>query len=399
MNYKHFASSFMIVGCLLALTFYLRADESPAETNTTYLEEIETPIETVAESTGSSAKIQVALLLDTSGSMDGLIEQAKSQLWNILNQFSKAEYQGNEPDLEIALYEYGNPSKARNRNQILQLSDFTTDMDLISEKLFALKTDGGEEYCGSVIKSSIDELNWDKEEGFKVIYIAGNESFRQGPVNATEAVSTARDHDIIVNTIFCGPTEEGKKLHWLNAAQLGMGEYMNIDQNQVTLHIESPYDDRIGELNTSLNNTYIPFGAQGESKKQNQVQQDLNSNTYGKSNLSSRAKFKVSKKYKAEDWDLVDAYKKDKKVLENADVKSEKHRDLSREDLEKAIQEASAERSSIQTEISELNKKRDAFIAKEKAKNAENQNRNGLEESVLKSVEKQIKSRGFNIKQ
>ena len=32
--------------------------------------------------------IQMAILLDTSGSMDGLIEQAKAQLWKIVNELA-----------------------------------------------------------------------------------------------------------------------------------------------------------------------------------------------------------------------------------------------------------------------------------------------------------------------
>ncbi|MEK7483916.1 MAG: hypothetical protein AABZ60_06265, partial [Planctomycetota bacterium] len=35
--------------------------------------------------------IQMVILLDTSGSMDGLIEQAKTQLWKIVNEFIAAK--------------------------------------------------------------------------------------------------------------------------------------------------------------------------------------------------------------------------------------------------------------------------------------------------------------------
>src|SRR6187549_709353 len=52
-------------------------------------------------------KIQVALLLDTSGSMDGLIDQAKSQLWRIVNELASAQRDGQTAQVEIALYEYG----------------------------------------------------------------------------------------------------------------------------------------------------------------------------------------------------------------------------------------------------------------------------------------------------
>ena len=52
-----------------------------------------------------NTKIQVALLLDTSNSMDGLIEQAKSRLWNIVNTLTTLKYSGKTPTIEISLYE------------------------------------------------------------------------------------------------------------------------------------------------------------------------------------------------------------------------------------------------------------------------------------------------------
>ena len=57
-----------------------------------------------------SPSVQIALLLDTSNSMDGLIEQAKSQLWSVVNEFIRAKRDGRPPALEVALYEYGNDS-------------------------------------------------------------------------------------------------------------------------------------------------------------------------------------------------------------------------------------------------------------------------------------------------
>ena len=69
----------------------------------------------------SKAKIQVALLLDTSGSMDGLIEQAKSQLWKMVNELAKATQNGETPDIELALYEYGKTPRGEANGFIYQL--------------------------------------------------------------------------------------------------------------------------------------------------------------------------------------------------------------------------------------------------------------------------------------
>ena len=102
--------------------------------------------------------VQVAILLDTSGSMEGLIEQAKSQLWKIVNEFINAKQNGRRPDLQVALYEYGKSSLAKESGWIRQIVPFTNDLDKISEELFKLKTNGGEEYCGWVIKDAVEQL-------------------------------------------------------------------------------------------------------------------------------------------------------------------------------------------------------------------------------------------------
>ena len=229
--------------------------------------------------------IQVAILLDTSGSMDGLIEQAKSKLWNIVNTLTTIKYDGKAPKIEIALYEYGNDG-IDNRNWIRKVTPLTQDLDLISEKLFALRTNGGTEYCGAVIKSATNELDWNgNDKSMKLIYIAGNEEFNQEGINYKVAISDAKKKNIFVNSIFCGNREEGIRTFWQDGANLGGGKFFNIDSNQKVIFIETPYDIRISECNVKLNDTYIGYGIFGSEKKVMQVQQDYNAETLSKANV------------------------------------------------------------------------------------------------------------------
>src|SRR3954471_19366582 len=86
--------------------------------------------------------IQLALLLDTSNSMDGLIDQARSQLWTVVNHLAKTRKDGQTPRLEVALYEYGNDGLAADSGYVRQVLAFTEDLDSVSEKLFGLRTNG-----------------------------------------------------------------------------------------------------------------------------------------------------------------------------------------------------------------------------------------------------------------
>ena len=102
--------------------------------------------------------IQMAVLLDTSNSMDGLIGQAKSQLWKIVNELAIAKRNGKNPNIEVALYEYGNSSLSSQDGYIRRVLPLTGDLDTVSEKLFGLTTNGGDEYCGMVIDSAVKNL-------------------------------------------------------------------------------------------------------------------------------------------------------------------------------------------------------------------------------------------------
>ena len=93
-------------------------------------------------------KIQLAILLDTSSSMNGLIDQTRNQLWQVVNEFSKAEQNGVKPSLEVAVYEYGNSRLSASNGYIRQVSGLTGELDAVSEALFSLTTNGGSEYCG-----------------------------------------------------------------------------------------------------------------------------------------------------------------------------------------------------------------------------------------------------------
>ena len=158
--------------------------------------------ETPKPAEATTPKIQMAILLDTSGSMEGLINQARTQLWKIVNELATAKQNGQTPQLQVALYEYGKSSIPKDEGYLRQIVSLTDDLDAISEELFALKTNGGKEYCGQVIQAATGGLQWSKgDDDLKLIFIAGNEAFTQGTVDYKQACSAAIGKGITVNTI------------------------------------------------------------------------------------------------------------------------------------------------------------------------------------------------------
>ena len=312
-----------------------------------------------------STKIQVAILLDTSGSMNGLIEQAKSRLWNIVNTLTTLKYDGKTPDIEISLYEYGNDNLSAESNYIHQIVPLSTDLDLISEKLFALTTNGGEEYCGAVIADATQKLTWGSENNnMKLIYICGNEPFNQGKVSYKIAIANAQKKNIYINTIFCGNQQEGINTFWKNGADISNGKYFNIDSNKIIEYIETPFDDKITKCNERINKTYINYGVQGREKKMNQEVQDSNAMKVSKANMAERSVSKSKGVYKNESWDLVDKLKKDKTAIANAkkDELPAEYKDKTTTELQKIVEEKTIEREAIQKEIGELAKQRQEYL-------------------------------------
>ncbi|HEY3403672.1 MAG TPA: hypothetical protein VGK59_09815 [Ohtaekwangia sp.] len=310
--------------------------------------------------------IMLALLLDTSNSMDGLIDQAKSQLWKIVNELAKAKCDdGSRPDIKIALYEYGNDGLPSSEGYIRLVSPLTNDLDVISEKLFALTTNGGSEFCGHVIRTSLSQLAWSNSVAdLKMIFIAGNEPFTQGEIPYRTACSLAKEKGVVVNTIFCGDFNEGLRTDWKSGADITGGTYMSIEQNRKTVYIPTPYDKQIDAMNDQLNDTYVYYGKSGAYKKEQQAVQDVNAESYGEANKVERAVSKSSHAYKNSSWDMVDAAKDDEKIIASA-----KEEDLPKEmkgmtvDQRKAyVRQKSEERKKIQTEIQALNKKRQEYI-------------------------------------
>lgn len=344
-------------------------------------------------------KIQVALLLDTSNSMDGLIEQAKSRLWNIVNTLTTLKYNGQAPQIEIALYEYGNDG-IRDENYIRQVTPLTQNLDLVSEKLFALRTNGGSEFCGAVIRDASMNLNWDhNDNSMKLIYIAGNEPFDQGRVNYKESVSSAKAKRIFTNTIFCGDRNEGIQTLWQNGAMIGDGKYFNIDSNKKVIYIETPYDIRIAECNSKLNDTYIYYGSRGSEYKQMQLVQDKNAEMQSASNAAERTVAKAKKNaYKNDNWDLVDRAEKDANFISS--VKEEELpaelKGKSKEEVRKAVAAKSAEREKIQKEIGELSKKRQDYIDAEMKKRGSS-DADDLGKAIETSIIELAKKNGYSL--
>jgi hypothetical protein len=342
--------------------------------------------------------VQIAILLDTSSSMEGLIDQARAELWSIVNEFLFAERGGRRPEIQVALYEYGNTGLKAESGWIRQIVPLTTDLDRISEELFALKTNGGDEYCGWVIEDATEKLQWSQSpEDLKVIFIAGNEPFTQGPVDYRQSCKAAVAKGILVNTIHCGGEQEGLEGQWKNGAVIADGRYLNIDQNRQVAHVAAPQDKEIAEIGARLNATYIPYGQQGHVAQERQAMQDNNALHASPQAVIQRTVTKSSQNYMNAGWDLVDALKGNRMDLKNVrdedlpkDMQS-----LNAEQRASYVNAKATERSELQARVQKLNEQRNKYIAAETAKQQQGKT---LGSAVQQAIREQAQKKNYTFK-
>jgi len=342
------------------------------------------------------AKIQVALLLDTSSSMDGLISQAKSQLWMLVNELGEGEKNGVKPDIELALYEYGNSNLSVSSGYIRQILPLTTDLDDVSEKLFALTTQGGSEHAGQVITAAIEELEWTNGfDDLRLVIIAGNERFTQGPIHYESACARAQKKNIIIDTIHCGDERQGIAGKWKAGADCGGGVYMTINQDEESVYIASPYDDDLLELNKRLNKTYLGYGKKGAEYKLRQETQDKNAGSVSPKSSIQRLYSKSSSQYNNSSWDIVDAYEENSdRILGLSDESlPDDMQGMTRDQRKAFIEKTQAERAAVKAEIAKFEAQREAYVVTEKATMEKT---NTLDEIVVTAVKKQAKDSGFS---
>lgn len=340
--------------------------------------------------------IDLALCLDTSNSMDGLIDAAKRRLWDVVNDLARAKP---VPRLRVALLSYGNNAYSKESGWVVTDTPFTEDLDLVSQKLFALRTWGGEEYVARVLDTAVRKLKWSEDpKALRICVVAGNESADQDRLVAFRDVAAqAAKRGIVVNSVYCGDPEDGLAPAWREVASLAEGEFAAIDQNRRAPVCATPYDTLLTTLSTSLNATYLPFGKLGAANCANQAAQDLNANGLGRDVEASRAAAKAGVNYRNGSWDLVDACRDrsvDLATLAAEDL-PEAMRKLTAAERATYVGEMAKKRAEIQRQIADLAAKREEFVATEMAKQGISEDLS-MGGAVRRAVRRQAERKGFS---
>ena len=338
--------------------------------------------------------IDLVLCLDTSGSMQGLIDAARTKMWEVVNELARARP---TPSLRVALLTYGSPGDVASGYVVLQ-TGFTRDLDLVSERLFALGTDGGDEYVGRVVKTAVDRLDWGGPDALKILFVAGNESADQDQVAPfRDVVKHASGLGVRVNSIYCGNPDDSDAPGWREVAALGRGKFASIEQNHGTILVTTPYDKELQDLSGKVNATYVGYGRRAEEGLLRQRAQDANAAGAAPAAAADRAASKASGLYSNSAWDLVDKSKeKDFDLAKVADEDlPEEMRKMTFGEKKAHLEKKTAEREQIQARIRELDGQRKEFVKAEMAKKGLDDGK-ALDRAIRDAIHEEGAEKGFS---
>lgn len=347
--------------------------------------------------------VDVVLCLDTSNSMDGLIDSAKRKLWTIVNDLAKCQP---SPVLRVALYSYGNNDYDAKKGWVRKDLDLTGDLDEVYKQLNALRTHGGNELVARVTRDALADLKWaEGKEALRLVFVCGNEAVNQDKEVTLESVAaSAKSHGIIINTIYCGSPAHTDAKVWKEFAQISGGRYAYINQDKAnsTSVIKSPFDYEIQKLGVSINSTYCWYGPKGEAAAANQVAQDKNAGKAAGDAATERSVTKAGRLYKNAECDLIDRLQIDK----DFDLKKIKEEDLP-EELKKLkadermpyLKKKADERAEIQKKVAELQAKRAKFLEEESKKQPKSDADKAFDEALKVILREQAAAKGMVVKE
>jgi Mg-chelatase subunit ChlD len=344
----------------------------------------------------SKPRIEVCFVLDTTGSMGGLIEGAKQKIWSIANEMISAQP---TPELKLGLIGY----RDRGDEYVVKSFSLTDDIDAIYGHLREFQAGGGGDTPESVneaLAEAIHKMPWSSDSKvLKIIFLVGDApphmDYPNGP-KYPDLCREAAKKDLIINTIQCGEMAETKPI-WQEIAKLSEGSYVGISQSGNVAVISTPMDKELSRLNERIGTTLIPYG---NSKLQAEVHAKYAAAASAPvAAMADRLSYN-SKTGKAVQGrgELVDALNDKTVKLEEIDQKQlpAELQKLDRNELQKRISKARDERADLQKQIVEVSKKRETYIQSENKRLAAEGKGDAFDQKVTETLHAQAAKKGIS---
>jgi hypothetical protein len=336
-------------------------------------------------------QVEVVFVLDTTGSMGGLIEGAKQKIWSIANQIVRGKP---TPDLKIGLVGYRDYGDL----YVTRMYPLNDDLDAVFENLMSFRADGGgdtPEHVNRALHDALYGISWSTSlETLKIIFLVGDCPPHMDYDDGYDYREIARDavmQDIIINTIQCGDYVETVS-YWRDIARRGEGNYATVAQEGGMQIIETPYDEELAMLNGMLEETVVSYGSSEHRLKSEKRKEEVKA--MAPSVAAERAAYK-SADSSISSYDLIDAIDAGivkLKDLKDGDLPREMRR-MSMDEKKAYLEEIELERETLKSQIAKLGEQRTNYI-NERLK--ESGGEDSFDEVVQRFIEEQAAEKGIH---
>ncbi len=351
-----------------------------------------------------AAKVEAVFVLDSTGSMGGLIEGAKNKIWAIAQAILSGEP---KPEVRFGLISY----RDKGDEYVTKVFDLNADIDAVYKDLRTFQANGGgdtPEHVSLALTEAVTKMSWSKDEKtLRLIFLVGDappHTDYQDGFDYKKAIKMAVEKDIRVNTVQCGSAADTCAV-WKEIAEGGKGEFAAILQSGGVRMVETPMDGKIGELSRKLGGTAVAYGGAGARKGAEDkalMLADMPAGAlaeragYAREASKAEAPAAAGRAWGFGSWDLVAAI--EAKTVKLEDVKEadlpEDMKKMSADERKTHIDKKLAERKAIQDELTKLSKERDEFITK-KLKEEGKPTKDAFDARVLEMLKKQAEAKGI----
>lgn len=347
--------------------------------------------------------VEVAFVLDTTGSMSGLIQAAKEKIWAIANTVALADP---TPDIKLGLVGY----RDRGDEYITKVMDLTVDLDAVYAELMQFNAGGGGDTPESVnqaVHEAVTKLSWSTDDDtYRVIFLVGDApphmDYEQD-VLYEDTCKKAAGAAIYINTIQCGGID-GTERFWRDIAAKAEGRYFRVEQSGGAILAETPFDEELGELSDELDATRVYFGSAAEqAEMMGRARESARVMAAAPAPAkASRAAFNVKDsgaRNFAGKKELVSQLAAGEVTLDDigAEEMPDEMKGMSSKERKAYLEKKTKEREKLQKQIEKLSEKRQAYLKKQAGDKALD-SENALDACLYECIKTQGAKRGLTYK-
>ncbi|WP_295586287.1 vWA domain-containing protein [uncultured Lamprocystis sp.] len=315
--------------------------------------------------------VEAVFVLDTTGSMGGLIQAAKDKVWSIASTLASAQP---APQVRMGLVAY----RDRGDDYVTRVIDLSPDLDQIQAALFQFQAQGGgdgPESVNQALHEAVTRIGWSRDPAvYRVVFLVGDAPPHQdypNDVPYTQTLAEAGRRGIRVNTIQCGQQSDTRG-EWQRIAQLGNGGYFQVDQAGSAVAIATPYDAPLAKLSAELDGTRLYYGSAAERSKRNEKVDAAKAVQAASAPavLARRAEFVASESGASSllgDQELVEAVTSGRVDLDTLQPEQlpQPLAELNSDARARLVKETAQRRDALRTQIQDISAKRAAYLKQE----------------------------------